>query len=198
MLEAAFWGLVTAGSLWVGAALALTAPVALDRARDGLRLRRAHRSRRLRARARRVARTSLPRPASPPARSRSTSATGRSTVVAARTKEHGGRQAARRERERDRPRHVLDGIPSRSSSERARAGRRRADCRRRRRVRLERSRGAVRDDGPSRRDGRARGSSRCGRASSPSRRRLGLGWRLLERCGPRRRFATRSPQEQSS
>ncbi len=28
MLEAAFWGLVTAGSLWVGAALALLRPPA--------------------------------------------------------------------------------------------------------------------------------------------------------------------------
>ena len=56
MLEAALWGLVTAGSLWVGAALAVYARPAepLDRPGDGVRIGRADRGCRVRARLRGV------------------------------------------------------------------------------------------------------------------------------------------------
>ena len=198
MLEAAFWGLVTAGSLWVGAALALLRPpsrliglamafgsgaliaaVSYELVLDAFAHGRRAGGARLRCRRARLLRRRL----------------GDKSSRRSGAKEHDGRQAARRQRERNPPRHGARRHPRvvRPRSI-APAGRRRADGRRRRRVRLERPRGAVRDDRPSagRMDARARlrdvvrrrrpspssprfsagcSSSRWGPTAAPSRRR---------------------------
>ena len=146
MLEAAFWGLVTAGSLWVGAALALARPgtrwVGLA---HGLRIRRADRGRRVRARARRIRDFRQSR--------RRGFGVGALVFYAgswaidrrgAHRRGMATDSAARGERERDRAR---DGARRSSRVVRPRsvdpAGRRRSGCRRRRRVRGERAGGAL-------------------------------------------------------
>ena len=161
----------------------------LDRARDGLRLGSADRRRRVRARRRRV----RDRPRARVARLRGRRARllrrrlGDRPSWRPRPQEHDRRPASS-------PGSanaivlgtVLDGIPeSFVLGASLVAGRRRADRRRRRRVRLERPRGAVGDDrAPRRRAGRARASSRCGRRR-----------RRLRRRGGRRLAAPRRDRE---